>query len=297
MRWLFVLAMACAVPIAFAQSPASPQDSGRQFEFGRGSDLENWQWRARYGVQLTASEQAVDDVVAAVVQRDCAAAVSKLNAGLAKAYPEVVLLAGRMYEEGICLKPNWDRAVTFYQRALNAGQSTAAARLAAGYAAPVGGRDRATALWWALRAKTSLPAECNAVASLVDDADRFVAALKAWPAGQLDACAYSAAVMAMILGELGSPELPVTYGVQGKIKLAFVPAEGRVDLAEDGIETAMPTGVQGAAGAAGDRNGGRKALLAYAKDVSDRALRRYERPTAVPPAWRAETELVLASKR
>ena len=292
MRWLLsILCMAVIAP-ALAQ-PSGTSTATEAATFG---DIRKRDWESQRPKAETEAEKAVQAVIDAVTKRDCAAAVAALNTGLGKQHAEVMMLAATMSEEGICLKPNWDRAVTFYQRALNAGQATAAARLAAGYASPIGGRDKATALWWALRAKTSLPQDCNGVAPLVDDADRFVAALNAWPAGRLDACAYAAAVMAMIQGELGSPDVPAAYGVQGKLKLAFVPAEGKVDVADEGIEAVAPTGLQ-SAGTASDRNGGRKALLAYAKDVSDRALRRYERPTAVPPTWRAETELVLVSKR
>ena len=91
MRWLCVLLISCAVAPALAQSSG---DSPRQFEAGKNADLENWAWRARRGRQLTEVEQAVQAVLDAVAKRDCTAAAAKLNAGLAKGYPEIVTMAG-----------------------------------------------------------------------------------------------------------------------------------------------------------------------------------------------------------
>jgi TPR repeat protein len=187
MRCLLLLAGCLAAGLASAQS-----EGDRQFEAGRTADRENWEWRAKQGLQPTEAEKASQAVVDAIAQRDCARAASQLNAGVAKGYPELMLLAGAMYEDGVCLKPSWERAISFYEKAAAAGRPEAVARIAAGYAAPAGGRDAAAALWWALEARTALPAACTQVVAVADDADRFVNASKAWPARQVGACVYVA---------------------------------------------------------------------------------------------------------
>ncbi len=295
MRWLSTLLLLCTTVPALAQAA---DDTARQLEAGRTADLQNWAWRAQYGTRSSEAETALQAVLDAVTKRDCAAAVVGLNAGLAKAYPEVITLAGAMYEEGICLKPNWERALNFYQRAVAASHPGAAARVAAAYAAPVGGRDMATALWWAIRAKTAMPAPCVQVAPLAGDADRFVAALNGWPAGQLNACAYAAAVMATIQGEVESPGLASAYGLEGAIRFSFVPEQGRVDVTNDLVEAAPLQGVViDAAKRESDARAARQALTTHLRQLADRALKRYESPANLAPAWRVEAEYVLKVAR
>jgi TPR repeat protein len=153
MRRSWMLLLACSL------GGAALAQSDRQFQAGREADLNQWRWaQAQRNRTLTEGEKAVQAVSAAMGRSDCVAAASALNAGLAKSHPEVWLLAGAMFEDGLCLKANWDRALNFYQRADGAGLPSAAARLAAGYATAAGGRDLAASLWWAARAKTALPA-------------------------------------------------------------------------------------------------------------------------------------------
>lgn len=294
--WL-TLGLLVAAPV-LAQSSSSGEESGRQFDAGRGAELQNWEWRARQGAQPTEAEKAVDAVLNAVRQRDCKGAVAALNAALAKPTPEVWTLAGALFEEGVCVKPSWERAVNFYQRAIAVGHPGVAARVASGYAAPVGGPDKAAALWWAYRAKTALPAECQAAAALAEDADRFVAALQAWPAGQLDACAYAAGVMARIQGDLESPGLASSFGLEGKVALVFVPALGKVDITEAMTDAAPPGGVV-ADGVLRERDQrlARQAFTKHLRDTADRALRRYTPPAAVPAVWRVQTEVAVKLRR
>jgi len=288
-----ILWLACAAAPAWAQ-PGTPDTSPtrdralRQIELERSGQLQDLLWRAPRSVPATESELAVQAVLDAVTQGDCPAAVAKLNAGLAKAYPAVVTLAGALYEEGLCLRQNWDRALSLYQRAVDAGHPGAAARVAAGYAAPVGGRDQATALWWALRAKTPLPAACNSVAALVGDADRFVAALNAWPAGQLNACAYAAAVMATIQSEAESASWASDYGLQGKVRFRLNVAQGQVEVVED---------VTAATTRESDLPKARQAFAAQNRQLADRALKRYDKPAGIAPEWQAEGEFALRAAR
>jgi hypothetical protein len=244
---------------------------------------------------LTDGERAVQAVTEAMAKRDCTAAATALNAGLAKQHPEVWLLAGAMFEDGLCLKANWDRAVDFYQRADKAGQPNAALRLASGYATSAGGRDLAAALWWAARGKVAQPAACASVATQAAEPDRFVAALKAWPAGQLDACAYAAAVMATVQGELVGDDLASSLGLEGRIRIAFVPAEGRIDI-DDDLAAAGGVTADAAVREAQARTM-RTALQQQLRAVADRALKRHAKPAAVPAAWRVDSEHLLRMAR
>jgi TPR repeat protein len=293
-----VLAAAAAALPAWAQSPASPQDSGRQFEAGRNAELQQWQWRAQRGVELTPAQKAVDAVQQAIAKRDCPGAVAALNAGLAKSYPEIFTLAGALYEEGVCVRPNWDRAVGLYERAIAAKHPGVTARLAAGYASKAGGKDLAAALWWATRARTPLPAPCAEVAPLAADADKFIAALQAWPAGRFEACAYAAAVMASVQADLEEPDLASGFGMAGTAVLRFTPAEGRIDIQDDAIDAPPAAGVV-VAGSAQDseRRAARKAFQAEIRASADRALKRFEKPAAVPADWRVEARHVFAAAR
>jgi hypothetical protein len=292
-----VLVCALASSLAQAQSaapsdPAQTERVNRQIE--ERDRFETLMRRIPTGVAMSDAERAVQSVIDAVAAADCAGATARLNAGIAKGYAEVLALAGVMFEDGLCLKPNWDRALGFYERALAAGQGGMAARIAAGYAAPIGGRDQATALWWAIRAQTALPATCASVAPLAADADRFVAALNAWPAGQLSACAYAAAVMATIQADAESPLLAAGTGLRGSFKVVLVPQQGRVD-----IDDAAVLAAGGAPTSTDDRDAteAKKALSARLRQTAERALKRYERPAGIPADWRAQARFALQGGR
>lgn len=299
--WHTALALCVAGSAAWGQvgPGANPGDAPsariqRSLEDAQRSLLDAQTLRALQGTPLSDAEKAAQAVTEAIRKGDCPGAARELNAGLARSYPEVLLLAGAMLEEGICLKPNWERAVGFYERAANAGQSAALARIAAGYAAAAGGRDRAAALWWGLRANTPMPAPCAQPAPLVSDADRFVAALNAWPAGQLDACAYAVAVMATIQAEALSPGLASAYGLEGKLRVSLVAEQGRVEIDESQL---APAPVYGAVADLDARTrsaqASRQAFSTRMRAVADRALKRYDRPAALPANWRADADFVL----
>ena len=82
----------------------------------------------------SAATEATRAVVNAIEAKDCAAAVKELNAAMATASPEAWLLGGAMFEQGLCLKANVERASRLYQRAAQAGRGDARSRLAALYA-------------------------------------------------------------------------------------------------------------------------------------------------------------------
>jgi hypothetical protein len=290
---LALFAVALCAAAAFAQSSSQGE---RQFQAGREADFNQWRWaQNQRSRQLTESERAVQAVTDAIVKGDCTAAAAALNAGLAKQHPEIWMLAGVMFEEGLCLKANWPRALGFYERADGAGQPGAAMRLAAGYATPAGGRDLAASLWWAARAKVALPAPCAQATPLAGEPDRFVAALKAWPAGQIEACAYSGAVMSALMGELVGGDLAAVLGLEGRVRIVFLPAQGQVDLNDD----LVPAGglVADAATRDAEARVARAALQQQLRAVADRALKRHAKPTALPASWRVEAEHVLKLAR
>jgi hypothetical protein len=279
-------------------SPAASQIRDRQFEAGQTADLQNWQWRARQGVAPSEAEKAVAAVVEAIGRRDCNAAVTQLNAGLAKGHADVMLLAGAMYEEGLCIKPNWERAVGLYERAAAAGRSEAMARIAAGYASQAGGRDLAATVWWALRAGTPVPDTCGQVTSLVNDADKFVAALKAWPAGQLQACAHAAAVMATVQGEAGAANYAAAFGLRGTVRFTYNPSGGQLDVVEQ-VSSTSPVSVvvTDAAVRESEQQAQRTAFSAALRQLTERALKRYEKQPGLPAQWRVTAEYAYGEGR
>jgi TPR repeat protein len=273
-------ALALTTSAALAQTS---DGTARQFEAGRTADFNNWLWRAQQGGPQTESEKAVQAVVDAVGRKDCPGAVAALNAGLAKGHADVTVLAGAMFEDGICVRQNWDRALSLYQRAMAAGHPTAAARLAAGSAAPAGGRDKAATLWWATQARTPMPAEC-AVAPGSDDPDRFVATLKGWSAERLEACFYVAAVMASVQAEAAQPGLASGFGLAGSANVMFTPAQRRVEvLGELTDDTASGRVAEGGPEEAARR---RRAFTTHLQTTGERALARFAAPVAVPAEWR-----------
>jgi hypothetical protein len=231
-------------------------------------------------------DEAVASVWTYIDHKDCGGAVKELNAGVAKKYPGVLLLAGSMFEEGVCVKLNWPRALDFYERAHAAGHPHAAARIASGYAMPAAGPDPGATLWWALKGRQALPKACLDVASLVDDADRFVQGLQAWPRQRLDACAYVAAVVSTITGDLEFSGRAEAYGLRGSLVATFHPAQGQVDVRTDELDFIQMGGLV-SGNAVRDRES-KLIKLEFERDIrsaADRALRRYARPSGIDPSW------------
>ena len=135
----------------------------------------------------TPAEQVVSNVRIDIARGDCKAAAARLNKGLGEHYAEVQLLAGSMYENGACLKANWDRALHFYSLAFKNGQTEAAYRLAAGFAAPENGPDIASALWWASRVNL-VDGDCLPSEAARNDADLFLKELKTWTDARVAVC-------------------------------------------------------------------------------------------------------------
>lgn len=235
-----------------------------------------------------AEREWLDGVHSALNHRDCKLAVSRLNEGLEQRYPDAFLLAGAMFEQGLCVKAQWDRAATLYQRALAAGHRGGRYRLVAGLAE----RDPAVALWWLQDGDgASLPAACRAPAAVHRDAEAYAALLAGWPAGRLAACAYLAGVSAAISGELEYPGDALGMLIEGRILMQFLPAEGRIDWRTAEVTRLEGSGLQsGEQVALRDGVKARDVLRRYLDELGQRALARFKRPAGIAPDWRVDTE-------
>ena len=181
--------------------------------------------------------EATKGVVKALEARDCAAAAKELNTAIAGGSAEALVFGGVMFEEGLCLKANGERAARLYQRAADAGAPDARSRLASLYASPVGGSDKGAAIWWGLQAGLPLPKACVVDADMRGNAERFAQTLNAWPAGQVDACVHVTAVLAVLDAELVllKPDNPSQDGVT----VEFRPATGRLAASVSALGTSF----------------------------------------------------------
>lgn len=216
---------------------------------------------------------------------DCAGALKLIHAGLDVNSPRAALLAGAMYEHGICLKQNWDSAVGNYVIAHNGGERAAALRLAAGYATQAAGPDAAAALWWLNQSGTmNETGQCAVAKPERADPDRFVAVLQTWTPARLTACNYLVGVVATISGEAQYPYERRTLEPEGKVIVRFTPAAPKIDIwtpAEGGLFSAAPP-----AGEEYKAHATRKSRFEKAVQViADRALARYPQPAGMDPAW------------
>ena len=228
----------------------------------------------------------MDAVHRAIDRRDCERAGTRLNEGLAARHPGVYLMAGAMYEDGVCLKANWERASLMYQRAHEAGHTGGVLRLVAGNA--LGRRDVAAALWWAQQAdRLPKPAACQVGESVWKDPDQFVATLQRWPREQLDACLYVVGVMAMIVGDVEYPAQALRYELEGQVRMRFDAPAGRIDWQTLGIEPGQMRGVLTGESQAQQRSRSVVGSLeSNLRSIGERALARYPKPPEVPEHWR-----------
>lgn len=239
---------------------------------------------------LPPGKENADAVLYRIRAKDCPGAVARLNEGLAKSYPEVFLVAGTMYDNGICVKPDWKKAVHFYVRAYDGGNRDAASRLVAGFAAPEHGPDIGAALWWASRPNSgTVSSSCTVSAQAMNDPDKFVAELQGWSRQRLEACNYIAGVMATLGGEIRYPDKAANYNLGSKFTLRFLPAVPRIDIKDVEVIAYQPGGVS-----SGDMlrdresNGIPRAFEDEIRRASDLALKRYPQPKGIDPAAAGE---------
>lgn len=240
----------------------------------------------------TPAENSVEAVLERIQARDCKGAVDALKAGLSNNHPEVALLAGSMYDNGICVRRDWQRAATFYILADQGGQKAAVQRLIAGYAAPENGPDTAAALWWASR-EGPPAAPCGVSAKAAQDPDLFVAELGTWPQQRLAQCNYVAGVMATMAGELRYPDRPFDFSMGGEVEVRFLPAVPRVDLKIGASTEHRPLGfIDGDALVHGRSKASKNQFGDEVRKVADRALKRYPQPPGIDPDTSASMRLI-----
>ena len=243
-------------------------------------------------------------VVKAIEARDCATAVRELNTALAGGSTEALLFGGAMFEQGLCLKQNTERAARLYQRAADAGAGDAKSRLAALYASPATGPDKGSAIWWGLQANLPLPKPCVVPSDVRGNVDAFAQALSAWPAGMLDACVHVTGVLAVLDSEFNIRSASES---QAGIAIDFRPATGSLDAGSTQVTQSLrdsSTRVTEAHSMTGVLQSGsapsveqqraqqlQQELLALAKQVETvgrDALVRFPKPTSVDKDWRIQ---------
>ena len=212
----------------------------------------------------------------------CTSAVDAIKSGLAAKKSYIMLLAGNMYEEGLCVKQDWDKAAGLYMRAEEAGQRFAIQRLAAGYARP--GRDNGMAIWWAAKAggRQAYPSRCIPAADPVNDPDGFNAALEKMAPETFQSCVYLIGVVNEVLSQVRYPRVALRNSVTGSFKMEFVPATGTITWTVDDLEVDENSpnaffrdlAVEELENPRAIKN----SLITYLKGKSNFALARYPRP-------------------
>ncbi len=183
-----------------------------------------------------AANEYTKAVVKAIEARDCIEAVRQLNLALSGASPEALMLGGAMFEQGLCLKQNTERASRLYLRAADAGASGARSRLAALYASPEGGSDKGVAIWWGLQANLALPDSCVIGNDIRSNAELFAQTLSRWPAGLLEACVHVTGVLATLDAEFVTR--PGDDGREG-VSFDFRPSTGSVEVRANQLNQAL----------------------------------------------------------
>jgi hypothetical protein len=223
--------------------------------------------------------QDVDQIEYLLADGNCRAAVAAINTGVAAKKPHIMQLAGAMYEDGLCVKQDWDKAVSFYMRAEEAGNRFAIGRLIAGYARP--GRDNSMALYWAARSEQhgAYPPSCIPVANPVSDQEGFIAGLERMPPATFQGCVYLVGVVSEIVSQVRYPRLALLNGISGQYTMRFVPATGTVTWTIDEFDMSGNGGSVRFLTSAEQNSPHviRNSLLNYLQGKSNFALARYTR--------------------
>lgn len=242
-----------------------------------------------------ADPDATRRVAVYLANQDCPGAMKALSEDVKARHRDVLLLAGTMYETGLCVKQNWEKAASFYQLADAAGNPSATARLAAGYA--VAGRENAVALWWAAHRPGSLPAMCIPTADPEKEGPAFDDALERMPAAQYAACVYMVGVYSAIMAETEFPAEALKYDVFGEINMEFNPSEGEVTFTQEAPERSLGHGVRdGWNNQFEDRRAIESSLLKYMRETGRRTLARYHKPQGISPNIRIKQKFSFSYK-
>ncbi|MFP5391517.1 MAG: hypothetical protein ACLGI6_08230 [Gammaproteobacteria bacterium] len=261
--------LALAAALALHGSPAAAQYAETKIDRSTAPDLDRPQ-----------SNLALRPIVNALTQQDCAGAIKALKNGLNEQDSDVMLMAGTMYERGLCVKKNWDQASDFYQMADAKGNQWARKKLVAGLASE---GDAGGALYWASRLPRVLPAQCYGKVDADKDPDGFAAELNQWTRERLDGCVYIAGVVNAIAGEMRYPAEAAAIGVWGTVAMKFTPASATVEWTSVNHETRVLPGLQIVEPDTplAHRGQPEKILVNHGKLVSDQALQRFKRPAGI----------------
>jgi hypothetical protein len=220
---------------------------------------------------------------------NCKNVVEEIKSGVKSKQPDVLLLAGTLYEEGVCLAANWDKAAGLYMMADEAGNKSAIPRLIAGYARA--GRDNGMALWWSAKSslKERLPKPCIPSAHPDDNPDGFNDELGKMPAALFQGCVYAIGVAAELQAQLMFPEIAADQGISGTVTMAFSPAIGRIFWRQDILNVRERNGYRFSYVNVENKQDPRmfnNLLLYYLNAKGQYALSRYQRPeTGFDPSF------------
>ena len=195
-----------------------------------------------------------------------------------------MLMAGTMYERGMCVKKNWEQANQFYLMADAAGNVKARHKLVAGL---IGQGDAGGGLYWASKLPRDLPAQCYSKADPEKDPDAFAAELNSWPKERLNGCVYMAGVYNAIVGDMRFPAEAAAIGVWGSIQMKFVPATGTIEWTNVAHETRALSGLQVVKPDTPLAHRSGKAdqiLVNHGQLLSTQALQRFPRPEGIDPS-------------
>lgn len=213
--------------------------------------------------------------------KDCPGAVKAVKDGIKARQPDVLLMAAMMMEEGVCMKPDWEKAVNLYHMAYQAGSPSAWSAMVAALA--VAGRDNGRALWYAAQQPTSLPSYCFPKADPLNDPDAFNAGLERMPSDVFKACVYMVGVTNEVFGHVQYPPVAEFHGVQGDLTMKFVPSSGTISWTFDKTADGVAGVRQMATAQFDDERKIQKSLLNYATSKGKFALARYARPEGIDP--------------
>jgi hypothetical protein len=236
---------------------------------------------------------AIRDIRSALQLGDCKGAVANLKPGLKAKQPDVLLIAGLMYEEGYCVAADWNKAAGLYMLADDAGNRSAIPRLTAGYARP--GRDNGSALAWAAKAPPGMyPKPCVPNGNPDTDPNGFNDELERMPPRLFQGCVYLVGVVGEMYAQGQFPPLALLNNVTGKFTMEFNPSKGTIGWRVEELEQGQAFGIRDMAKADLDNPRTiRNSLLKYLKEKGEYALSRYPKPeTDFPADWTVTTTFI-----
>lgn len=225
--------------------------------------------------------KATRGITALIESGQCKSAVEALKPSVKSKHPDVLLLAGTMYEEGLCVQRNWEKAASFYLLANEAGNGAAIPRLIAGYA--IAGRDNGLALWWAAKAwgTRSFPGQCLPASDPDANPDGFNNELERMPPALFQGCVYLAGVVGEMYAQMQFPPLALHNGVTGSVTMEFRPGAGTITWRQGELNVNPNQGARVRNMAQADLDNPRTiktSLLDYMKGRGEFALSRYRKP-------------------